>query len=141
VTDLVYLPYAFFFKRKMWKMNYTVTMIEIVPLTAQQHSCLKAQFTPWHATGGTEVGIEVTAPLILNFGARLWWVVNAAPQPHYPRERVPVPIVQEAGWALGPVWTSKEKSKFLIPQWGLNPGPISPRESTFLYNTSYYFIL
>jgi len=25
----------------------------------------------------------------------------------YPREREPVPIVQEAGWAQGPVWKLK----------------------------------
>jgi len=59
------------------------------------------------------VGTEVTAPLILNFGARLGWVVNVAPRLHYPREMARVPIVQEAGWAPGPVWTSKEKRKFL----------------------------
>ena len=29
------------------------------------------------------------------------WVVNATPHPFYPRERDPVPTVQEAGWALG----------------------------------------
>jgi hypothetical protein len=34
--------------------------------------------------------------------------VNATPQPLYPRERDPVPIVQEAGWAPGPVWTGAE---------------------------------
>jgi len=28
--------------------------------------------------------------------------------PLYARERNPVPIVQEAGWALGPVWMSEE---------------------------------
>ena len=33
------------------------------------------------------------------------WVVNATPRPFYPRERDPVPIVQEAGWAPRPVWT------------------------------------
>jgi hypothetical protein len=31
-------------------------------------------------------------------------VVNCTPRPLYPRERDPVPIVQEAGWAPGPVW-------------------------------------
>ena len=33
------------------------------------------------------------------------WVVNATPRPLYPRERDPVPIVEEAGWAPGSVWT------------------------------------
>ena len=35
------------------------------------------------------------------------WVVIATPRPIYPRKR-PVPIVQEAGWAPGPVWTGAE---------------------------------
>ena len=33
------------------------------------------------------------------------WVVIANPRPLYTQERYPVPIVQEAGWAPGPVWT------------------------------------
>jgi hypothetical protein len=36
------------------------------------------------------------------------WVVNATPRPLYPRERDPVPIVQEAGLAAGPVRTGAE---------------------------------
>ena len=36
------------------------------------------------------------------------WVVNATPRPLYPQERDLVPIVQEAGWAPGPVWTGAE---------------------------------
>jgi len=35
-------------------------------------------------------------------------VVNDTPRPFYPRERDPVPIVQEATWAPGPVWTGAE---------------------------------
>jgi hypothetical protein len=46
---------------------------------------------------------EIIVLLILNLAAILGWVVNATPRLHYPRERAPVPIVQEAGWAPGPV--------------------------------------
>ena len=35
------------------------------------------------------------------------WVVNATPRPLYP-PKDPVPIVQEAVWALGTVWTGAE---------------------------------
>ena len=34
--------------------------------------------------------------------------VQATSWPLYPQERYPVPIVQEAGWAPGPVWTGAE---------------------------------
>jgi hypothetical protein len=39
-------------------------------------------------------------------------VVCSTPLPHLPPgERAPVPIVQEAGWAPGPVWTQRLEEK------------------------------
>ena len=35
-------------------------------------------------------------------------VVKATPRPLYPRERDPIPVLLEAGWAPGPVWTGME---------------------------------
>jgi hypothetical protein len=35
-------------------------------------------------------------------------MVNATLRPLYPREGDGVPIVQEAGWTPGPVWTGAE---------------------------------
>ena len=35
-------------------------------------------------------------------------MVNATFRPHYLQEGDPVPIVQEVGWAPGPVWTGAE---------------------------------
>ena len=47
-------------------------------------------------------------------------------QPHSPAastpEKDPVPIIQEAGWTPGPVWTGRN---FSSPP-GLDPGPSSP---------------
>ena len=37
-------------------------------------------------------------------------MVSSTPQPHFTSGKDPVPILQEAGWALGPVWTG-EKSR------------------------------
>ena len=53
-------------------------------------------------------GVEVYLYSFFNLSARWGWVVNATPQPIYSRERDPVPIVQEAEWAAGPVWTVAE---------------------------------
>jgi hypothetical protein len=36
------------------------------------------------------------------------WVVNTTSRPLLPRERVPIPIPEEAGWVQGPVWTVVE---------------------------------
>ena len=38
-------------------------------------------------------------------GTRRGWAVSSTPRPHFTSGKEPVPIVQEAGWAPGPVWT------------------------------------
>ena len=47
--------------------------------------------------GGTGIALNIH-----NLG------VNATLRPLYPRERDPVPIVQEVGWASVPVWTGAQ---------------------------------
>ena len=55
------------------------------------------------------------------------WVVNAMPRPLYPGKD-PVPIVQEAGWAPGPVWTG---AKNLAPLPGFDPRTVQPVASRY----------
>jgi len=38
-------------------------------------------------------------------GTRRGWVVSNTPRPHFTPRKDPVPILQEAVWAPGPVWT------------------------------------
>jgi len=38
-------------------------------------------------------------------GTRRRWVISGTPRPHFTPGKDPVPILQEAGWAPGPVWT------------------------------------
>jgi hypothetical protein len=45
-----------------------------------------------------------------------------------PRETDPVPIVQEAGWAPGPVWTG---AKNLAPPPGFDPWTVQPVASRY----------
>ena len=54
------------------------------------------------------------------------WVVNATLRSLHRWEGAPVPIVREAGWAPGPVWTGLEKTNFLPPSW-FNPS--KPKDS------------
>jgi hypothetical protein len=49
-----------------------------------------------------------------------------------PPEKDPVPIVQEAGWAPGPVWTGAEN----LASTGIR-SPDSPARSESLYRLSY----
>jgi hypothetical protein len=58
-------------------------------------------------------------------------VVNATPRPLYPGKD-PVPIVQEAGWFPGPVWTGAEN---LTPTGIRSPGRQACSE--LLYRLSY----
>ena len=37
-------------------------------------------------------------------GTRRGWVVSSTPRPQFTPGKGPVPILQEAGWAPGPVW-------------------------------------
>jgi hypothetical protein len=66
-----------------------------------------------------------------NFGTRWGWVVNATPRSLYPRKTAPVLIVQEAGWAPGPVWTGAEN---LAPT-GIQ-SPDRPARSELVYRLS-----
>jgi hypothetical protein len=51
------------------------------------------------------------------------------PRPLYPRERDPLPIVQEAGWAPGAVSTGAEN----LPLPGFDPRTIQPVATSFRY--------
>jgi len=46
--------------------------------------------------------------LFHDHGTRRRWGVNVTPRPLFTPGKDPVPIVQEAGWAPGPVWTGAE---------------------------------
>jgi hypothetical protein len=48
------------------------------------------------------------ALLFFDLGARWEWMVNARQRPLYRWARAPVPLIEEAGWAWGPVWTGAE---------------------------------
>jgi hypothetical protein len=41
-------------------------------------------------------------------GTRRGWVVSSMPQPHFTPRKDLVHILQEAGWAPGPVWTGRK---------------------------------
>jgi len=73
-------------------------------------------------------GAEVKLYPFINLGARWVWVVTPSPVRSYPGKDS-VPIVQEAGWAPGPVWTGVEN---LVPQLDSIPGPSSPYQAAIL---------
>ena len=68
----------------------------------------------------------------LNHGTRRGWVVSVTPRPLFTPGKDSVPIVQEAGWAPGPVLTGAEN---LAPT-GIR-SPDRPARSQLLYRLSY----
>jgi hypothetical protein len=58
------------------------------------------------------------ALFILNFSARGKWMVTVTPWLLYTQEGASVPIIQELGWAPGPVRVVVEKRKTLVSTGG-----------------------
>jgi hypothetical protein len=77
------------------------------------------------------VGLELYS-VYLDPGTGKGWGVSATPRPLSIYGKEPVPIVQEAGWAPGPVWTGAEN---LVPT-GIR-FPDRPARSQSLYRLSY----
>jgi hypothetical protein len=61
------------------------------------------------------------------------WGVSVTPRPLFTPGKDPVPIVQEAGWAAGPVWTSAEN---LSPTEILSPDRQVRSQSLYRLNYS-----
>ena len=60
---------------------------------------------PLQAGVAQGVGRDI-ALLFHDRGTRRWRVVSSTPWPHFTPGKDPVPILQEAGWTPGPVWTA-----------------------------------
>ena len=58
-------------------------------------------------------------------------MVSSTPRPHFTPGKDPVPILQEAGWAPGPVWTDGKS----LPH--RDSIPDRPARSQSLYRLSY----
>jgi len=90
----------------------------------------KVKWSRYRPSVAQRVGRGI-ALLFHDHGTRRGWVVSSMPWPHFTPGKDPVPIVQEAGWALGMVWTGG-KSR---PHW--HSIPDRPARSQSLYQLSY----
>ena len=77
-------------------------------------------------------GSRGIAILFLDHGTRRGWGVSVTPRPLFTPGKDPVPILQEARWAPGPVWTGVEN---LAPT-GIR-SPDCPARSQSLYHLRY----
>ena len=71
------------------------------------------------------------ALLFRDHGTIRGWVVSSTPRPHFTPGKDPVPILQEAGWTPGPVWTGGKSRHHR------DSIPDRPARSQSLYRLSY----
>jgi len=91
---------------------------------------VKVKWSHYRPDVAQRVGRAI-ALLFHDCGTRRRWVVSSTPRPHFTPGKDPVPIVQEAGWAPGPVWTDGKSCSHR----DLIPG--RPDPSQLLYRLSY----
>jgi len=65
---------------------------------------VKVKWSRYRPGVAQSVGRDI-AVLFHDRGTRRGWVVSSTLRPHFTPGKDPVPILQEAGWATGPVWT------------------------------------
>jgi len=82
--------------------TYTYYSVPLVPY-CKKNKKKKNKVTLLQARCGVEGGRGV-ALLFHDRGTRRGWVVSSTPRPHFTPGKHPVPILQETGWAPGPVW-------------------------------------
>ena len=91
-----------------------VSPLEIIPVK-------KKNLSGYRPGVAQRVGTGI-ALLFHDRGTRREWVVSSTPRPHFTPGKDPVPILQEAGWVPGPVWTGGKS----LPSPGFDPRPSSP---------------
>ena len=89
------------------------------------------------------ISVPVTGPIVAqrvgrgiallfhDTGIRRGWVISSTPRSYFTPAKGPVPIVQEAGWAPGPVWAGGKSRPTGIRS------PDRPARSQLLYRLSY----
>jgi len=90
------------------------------------------RFSPFlQATKTHRVSRGIALLFSRTFGTRWGWGVSLTSQPPLPPGKDPVPVVQEAGWGPGPVWTGGKSRphRDSIPE--------RPTRSQSLYRLSY----
>ena len=117
--------------------EYAVTLHRIWNFTVAKFSLLlsllikvKIKFSRYRPGVAQRVGRGI-ALLFHDHGTRRGWVVSSTFRSHFTSGKDPVPIVQEAGWAPGLVWTGRKSRPHR------DSIPDRPARSQSLYQLSY----
>jgi len=118
-------------KHWQWTLRYSSCALQfsssgvITPLSQE-----KVKWSRYRPGVAQRVGRGI-ALLFHDRGTRRGWEISSTPRPYFTPGKEPVPILQEAGWVPGPVWTGgKSRShRDLIPN--------RPARSHSLYRLRY----
>jgi hypothetical protein len=114
-------------------LMFSINHIECPPLCVMKtwlYNVILWKWSRYRPSVAQRVGRGI-AVLFHDRGTRRGWVVSSTPRTHFTSGKDPVPILQEAGWAPGPVWTG---GKFRPLR---NSIPDRPARSQSLYWLSY----
>jgi len=127
-TDIsfIYTMNCYMFRPSMWPIKWYKTQT----LDTSQVKGKKVKWSRYRPGVAQRVGRGI-ALLFHDRGTRRGWVVSSTPQPHFTPGKDPVPILQEAGWAPGPVWTGGKTRPYR------NSIPDLPARSQSLYRLRY----
>jgi len=109
-----------------WKKDVPVAVSSVIRFMKG----FKVKWSRYRPGVAQRVGRSI-ALLFLDRGTRRGWVVSSTARLHFTPGKDPVPIVQEAGWAPGPVWTGE------ISRPHRDSIPDRPARSQSLYRLSY----
>jgi len=91
---------------------------------------VKVKWTCYRPGVAQRVGSGI-ALLFHDHGTRRGWVVSSTPRPHFTPGKELEPVLQEAGWIPGPVWTGRKSRPHR------DSIPDRPAHSQLLYQLSY----
>jgi hypothetical protein len=100
------------------------TQLQLINISIKCTLIQALRLCTWHTAHRGSRGIALP---FLDHGTTRGWRVSVTPRPLFTPGKDPVPIVQEAGWAPGPVWTVAEN----LAKSGFDPRTVQPVASRY----------
>jgi len=116
--------------RKVIYMQWTERQTIMKLMAARILEVIKIKWSRYRPGVAQRVGRGI-ALLFHDRGTRKGWVVSSTTRPHVTPGKDPVPILQDAWWAPGPVWTGGKSCSHR------DSIPDRPSRSQSLYRLSY----
>ena len=122
-------------------LNITCMLIVPVLLATNNIYIYISKVIPYGVAQRLVRGIAL---LLHDRGTERGWVVSSTPRPHFTSGKDPVPILQVAGWAPGPVWTGgksrPEPSSNRYIDWATRPVCVCVYIYIYIYPNGRYIL-